>query len=345
MKMKDSSPSPNFSIIEVWNTNLEEEFKKIRKIVQKYPFIAMDTEFPGVVAKISGDIKPADYQYQNLKCNVDLLKIIQLGFTFMDEKGNVPTESSTFQFNFHFNINEDMYAQESIDLLSKSGIQFQKNLESGIDPMHFAELLTSSGVVLIDNVTWISFHSSYDFGYLVKLLTNRDLPNTEIEFLEYLKLFFPNVFDIKYLMKSCRNLKGGLEEVARQLEIERYGPQHQAGSDSLLTGLTFFKLKEMYFEDTIDEAKYNGNLFGLGSSMFQNGIPYETYMAPQTLAAVAQSVASQLHSHNSASQSSLANLAVTQNASLINSHQNGNNSSSTPNLAATTAAEKANAKK
>ena len=114
---------------------------------------------------------------------------------------------------------EDMYAQESIDLLSKSGIQFQKNLESGIDPMHFAELLTSSGVVLIDKVTWISFHSSYDFGYLIKLLTNRDLPNTEVEFLEYLKLFFPNVFDIKYLMKSCRNLKGGLEEVARQLEV------------------------------------------------------------------------------------------------------------------------------
>jgi len=222
MKMKDASPIPNFSIIEVWNSNLDEEFKKIRKIVQKYPFIAMDTEFPGVVAKISGDIKPADYQYQNLKCNVDLLKIIQLGFTFMDEKGNVPTESSTFQFNFHFNINEDMYAQESIDLLSKSGIQFQKNLESGIDPMHFAELLTSSGVVLIDKVTWISFHSSYDFGYLIKLLTNKDLPNTEVEFLEYLKLFFPNVFDIKYLMKSCRNLKGGLEEVARQLEIERW---------------------------------------------------------------------------------------------------------------------------
>lgn len=39
--MKDTPPSPNFSIIEVWNSNLDEEFKKIRKIVQKYPFIAM----------------------------------------------------------------------------------------------------------------------------------------------------------------------------------------------------------------------------------------------------------------------------------------------------------------
>jgi len=332
MKMKDT-PNSNYTIIEVWSNNLEEEFKKIRKIIQKYPFVAMDTEFPGVVAKITGDVKPADYQYQNLKCNVDLLKIIQLGFTFMDEKGNVPSEASTFQFNFHFNINEDMYAQESIDLLAKSGIMFQKNLENGIDPMHFAELLTSSGVVLMDKVTWISFHSSYDFGYLIKLLTNRDLPNSETEFLELLKIFFPNVFDIKYLMKSCRNLKGGLEEVARQLEIERYGPQHQAGSDSLLTGLTFFKLKEMYFEDTIDEAKYCGHLFGLGSTIFQNGIPYDTYGMVQSVAqSVAQSVQSSMHSHNSASQSSLVTLAAQSiNSNLINS-QNGSNSSSTPNL-------------
>jgi hypothetical protein len=51
----------------------------------------------------------------------------------------------------------------------------------------------------------------------------------------------------------------------------------------------------MYFEDTIDEVKYCGHLFGLGSSLFQNGMPYENtaniYMAPQTLVAVAQSVA------------------------------------------------------
>jgi CCR4-NOT transcription complex subunit 7/8 len=112
-----------------------------------------------------------------------------------------------------------MYAQESIDLLSKSGIQFPKHLECGIDPANFAELLTSSGVVLMEDITWISFHSSYDFAYLIKMLTNRDLPNTEAEFLEFLKIFFPNVFDIKCLMKSCRNLKGGLEEVARQLEV------------------------------------------------------------------------------------------------------------------------------
>lgn len=49
----------------------------------------------------------------------------------------------------------------------------------------------------------------------------------------------------KYLMKSCKNLKGGLQEVADQLELERIGPQHQAGSDSLLTGMAFFKMREV----------------------------------------------------------------------------------------------------
>lgn len=72
-------------------------------------------------------------------------------------------------------------------------------------------------------------------------------------------------------MKSCKNLKGGLQEVADQLEVERQGPQHQAGSDSLLTGGTFFKMREMFFEDHIDDAKYCGHLYGLGASYIQNG--------------------------------------------------------------------------
>ena len=51
---------------------------------------------------IEGEFKStADYQYQLLRCNVDLLKIIQLGLTFLDEKGNLPESGpSTWQFNF-----------------------------------------------------------------------------------------------------------------------------------------------------------------------------------------------------------------------------------------------------
>nr|XP_035145273.1 CCR4-NOT transcription complex subunit 8 isoform X2 [Callithrix jacchus] len=164
---------------------------------------------------------------------------------------------------------EDMYSQDSIDLLANSGLQFQKHEEEGIDTLHFAELLMTSGVVLCDNVKWLSFHSGYDFGYMVKLLTDSRLPEEEHEFFHILNLFFPSIYDVKYLMKSCKNLKGGLQEVADQLDLQRIGRQHQAGSDSLLTGMAFFRMKELFFEDSIDDAKYCGRLYGLGTGVAQ----------------------------------------------------------------------------
>nr|XP_054488842.1 CCR4-NOT transcription complex subunit 7 isoform X1 [Agelaius phoeniceus]XP_054488843.1 CCR4-NOT transcription complex subunit 7 isoform X1 [Agelaius phoeniceus] len=317
-------------ICEVWACNLDEEMKKIRQVIRKYNYVAMDTEFPGVVARPIGEFRSnADYQYQLLRCNVDLLKIIQLGLTFMNEQGEYPPGTSTWQFNFKFNLTEDMYAQDSIELLTTSGIQFKKHEEEGIETQYFAELLMTSGVVLCEGVKWLSFHSGYDFGYLIKILTNSNLPEEELDFFEILRLFFPVIYDVKYLMKSCKNLKqsaghslpspggtsstpgtncprsgnkapiichgpiqtavekgeapedlqyiddiiGGLQEVAEQLELERIGPQHQAGSDSLLTGMAFFKMREMFFEDHIDDAKYCGHLYGLGSgsSYVQNG--------------------------------------------------------------------------
>lgn len=54
---------------------------------------------------------------------------------------------------------EDMYAPDSIDLLKNSGIDFKRNEEDGINVDYFGELLITSGLVLFDNVRWISFHS------------------------------------------------------------------------------------------------------------------------------------------------------------------------------------------
>uniref|UniRef100_A0A2R9BNX2 poly(A)-specific ribonuclease n=1 Tax=Pan paniscus TaxID=9597 RepID=A0A2R9BNX2_PANPA len=171
-------------ICEVWACNVDEEMKKIRQVIRKYNYVAMDTEFPGVVARPTGEFRSnADYQYQLLRCN-------------------------------------DMYAQNSID---------------------------------------------YNFGYLIKMLTNSNLPEEELDFFEILRLFLPVIYDVKYLMKSCKHLKDGLQEVAEQLEL--------AGSKSLLTGMAFFKMRGMFFEDHTDDAKYCGHLYGLGSgsSYVQNG--------------------------------------------------------------------------
>lgn len=262
-------------IVDVWNINIDEIFRKIRMIVQKYPYVAMDTEFPGIVARPIGEFRSnSEYQYQLHRCNVDLLKIIQLGITFMDEHGNFPPGGAVFQFNFKFNLTEDMYAQDSIDLLTNSGILFKKHEEDGIEVSHFAELLMMSGIILSEKVKWITFHSGYDFAYLLKVLTAINLPSDETEFFELLRIYFPRIYDVKYLMKSCKDLKGGLQEVADILQIQRIGPQHQAGSDSLLTIMTFMKMRESYFEDNIDDDKYCGHLYGLGSAYVQNGTPF-----------------------------------------------------------------------
>lgn len=66
-------------------------------------------------------------------------------------------------------------------------------------------------------------HRGYDFGYLLKVLTCQMLPAEESGFFNMLHTFFPCIYDVKYLMKSCKNLKGGLQDVADDLQIERVG--------------------------------------------------------------------------------------------------------------------------
>lgn len=63
-----------------------------------------DTEFPGIVARPIGTFRTgSDYHFQTMRCNVDLLKIIQLGITLADEAGNMP-EVCCWQFNFKFSL-------------------------------------------------------------------------------------------------------------------------------------------------------------------------------------------------------------------------------------------------
>lgn len=254
-------------IVDVWADNLEEAFHQIRAIVDDYPYIAMDTEFPGIVARPVGQYSKSEYNYQTLRCNVDMLRLIQLGLTFSNEYGEPPAHGpSTYQFHFKFDLNDEMYAQDSIELLKRAGIDFKRHADYGIEFEDFGELCISSGIVLNSEVKWIAFHSGYDLGYLVKVLTQSALPKRQHEFFDSINAFFPIIYDVKYMMKSCRNLKGGLQDLADDLEVKRVGPQHQAGSDSLLTMAVFFKMKRLYFEDNIDDEKYCGVLYGLGIS-------------------------------------------------------------------------------
>jgi len=259
--------SDSLIIREVWADNLVEEFALIREIVDDYPYIAMDTEFPGTVVRPVGNFKTAsEFHYYTLKSNVDVLNLIQLGLTFSDEDGNLPRcgtdKYCIWQFNFReFNLDKDMYASDSIELLQQSGIDFKKNNEKGIDAQVFAELLMSSGIVLNDTVHWVTFHSGYDFGYLLKLLTCQQLPPTRAGFFKLINMYFPTVYDIKHLMKFCNSLYGGLNKLAELLDVKRIGVCHQAGSDSLLTSCAFRKVREGFFNGSTE--KYAGVLYGL----------------------------------------------------------------------------------
>jgi CCR4-NOT transcription complex subunit 7/8 len=126
-----------------------------------------------------------------MRCNVDLLKIIQVGITLANEEGEFHQECSTWQFNFKFNLacvfelngvvvssdvssnREDMFTPDSVEQLQKAGIDFQRHEEYGILPNDFAELMITSGMVLSQDTHWISFHRSVEFHFHSKLPYNQ----------------------------------------------------------------------------------------------------------------------------------------------------------------------------
>jgi CCR4-NOT transcription complex subunit 7/8 len=151
-----------------------------------------------------------------------MLKLIQLGLSFTDGEGNWAEGCTCWQFNFKFSLSGDMFAQDSIELLKTSGIDFPKFEEFGIDVLEFGELIMMSGLVLNDDVKWISFHSSYDFGYLVKTLTCSELPIDEGAFMDLLHTYFPYIYDVKVRLLCLLLLS--LPFLCRSLANQHFSP-------------------------------------------------------------------------------------------------------------------------
>ena len=240
----------NSGIIEVYQDNFNQELKHLCSLLNEYNYIGMDTEFPGIVYSLPS--LTDDFYYKTTKLNVDYLKLIQLGITLSNDKGEYPKPFHTWQFNFQFDITKDKSSQSSMNLLITSGINFNKLKTNGINHKVFFEQFKICGLVLNPRIHWISFHGSYDFAYLLSNLCGGTLPESEKKFTDDMRVFFPNHYDIRILVKEKENLQGSLNKLARYLDVVREGKIHQAGSDSMVTIDVFWKL---IYEGFISEEK------------------------------------------------------------------------------------------
>ena len=199
-------------IIEICRENFTEALPRIQNCLCTSSMVAMDTEFPGTITKpFLGFIKSKNKYFQILRRNVDLLQLIQLGISFADEKGGKITIKECLQFNFNFNLSQNMFAQDSIDLLLRSGVDFQNHKKKGVMLEKFVEMLKFSRLIFNENIYWISFHSGYDFGYLLKILTNESLPKNRTEFLKLIEIYFPHFYDVKNYNKPEINQEDIIE--------------------------------------------------------------------------------------------------------------------------------------
>ena len=251
-------------IIEVYEDNFIEEIKNLSSLLDEYNYIGMDTEFPGTVFFVVN--MSEDFYYKALKKNVDKLKLIQLGITLTNEKGEYPNNYPyhTWQFNLEFDKNTEMFKANSINLLEECGINFGKLKKKGIKHNIFAQYFMISNLVLNPDIYWVSFQGSYDFGYLLKLLLNMNLPEREDEFINMLNLYFINYYDIRIFTKGNDNYYGGLNKIAEQLGVKREGQIHQAGSDSAVTIKVFFKFKENGVINNKKLKELKNVLYGIG---------------------------------------------------------------------------------
>ena len=253
--------SDNSGIKEVFNDNFIDEMKNLMSLLNKYNYIGMDTEYPGIVYQIENNLD--EFYYKSVKLNVESLKLIQLGITLSDSRGRFPYPYHTWQFNFEFDPEKDKNSNSSINLLKNSGINFEELKKNGIEHKLFFQVFKTSGLVLNPKINWISFHGSYDFAYLLYNLLDTPLPKSENEFTKLLGLYFPNHYDIKILVKEKNKLRGSLNKLAQYLYVEREGKMHQAGSDSYVTIDAFWKLLSFRYISKEELKEKKNILFGI----------------------------------------------------------------------------------
>ncbi|PQM35840.1 putative CCR4-associated factor 1 homolog 8 [Prunus yedoensis var. nudiflora] len=216
----------------VWAHNFHQELSQFDHCLHRFPVISFDTEFPGFLRDTPRDALE-DQRYEDVKFNVESLKLLQLGFTLSDARGNIGELGN------------------STCLGSMNGLDFARLGQFGISVAEFVfgflrVLRIHRG---LHDLTWVCFHGLYDLAYLLKLLTQKPLPDSVVMFAKALGVVFGIIYDVKFMARYCKGFFGGeigLARVAKLLDVQRSGEAHQAGSDSLLTAAVFSKMNATF---------------------------------------------------------------------------------------------------
>ncbi|XP_050123159.1 putative CCR4-associated factor 1 homolog 8 isoform X4 [Malus sylvestris] len=163
----------------VWADNFAQEIAAVDRFLTHFPIVSFDAEFPGFLRNTPRSASDA-LRYQDLRFNVDSLKLIQLGITLFDDLGNI---GGTWEFNFRgFDEETDPHVADSITLLKANGLDLEKFRKFGIDPEVFEEGFAEVLRMHRGRLLWVSFHGLYDSAYVMKLMTRKAMPSSPTEF-------------------------------------------------------------------------------------------------------------------------------------------------------------------
>jgi len=244
-------------IVNVWSYNLEAELDNIYSYIRLLPNVVFSVNSPGLILRPLGDFRSReDFHYQTMRCNVEVTKVIQLQLTIADDESLAHGGFPLWVFNFHFDQQNDAYPD---GLLQTKSVQYREKLKTyGINPVVFAESLFTSGLLLNERLRWIGFNCLYDFGYLLRMVSNKPLPPTEDEFIEQLQSYFPLFYDTRLLVQVSP-LKTELQREVEELVKLRHTLQYEANSKTMWLFSRVCK--------SVDEASCRNILFGLTHSM------------------------------------------------------------------------------
>jgi CCR4-NOT transcription complex subunit 7/8 len=230
-------------IVSVGASNYIEELNRIGFLLQMFPYVAIDTEYPGTLhgAPAGPALTTAARYYAFVKANVDELPALQLGLTLCDEGGKLPEAIDdqggslqlAWEFNFSdFDIARGRHAPESVRFLMSQGFHFDVAREYGVPSAYFADWL--AGVLArlphwCQPPTWVAFGGAFDFAYMVKMLSGgQPLPDTPEELVARARyLLRGSVFDAKCMAEHCGRPElcgAGLRTVAAVLGVPQLHP-------------------------------------------------------------------------------------------------------------------------